>query len=442
MTGTPQMIKPLLRLTTILSLSVIGIAHADDSFEPNYDESLIPEYTLPDALTLQDGTAVADVETWKTKRRPELIKLFEEHVYGRAPGKPEAMHFETLDNEPQALDGAATRRQVRIYLTEGTEGPFLDLLMYVPNEGRPVPAFLGLNFYGNHSIAADPNIRLNMNWMRDKGEGVVDNHATDESRGTSASRWPVEMIVKRGYALATMYYGDIDPDTDDDFQNGVHAIFDKQVTGELAEGDPRPTDAWGSIATWAWGLSRSLDYLEEDPDINAARVAVMGHSRLGKTALWAGAEDERFALVISNNSGCGGAALSRRAFGETVWRINTSFPHWFNDKFQEYNNNESALPIDQHELIALIAPRPVYIASAVEDRWADPHGEYLSGYHANPVYQLLGTTGLPGESTELPPVDEPIKTGTIGYHIRTGKHDVTSFDWQQYLDFADLHFNK
>ncbi|MEZ6145070.1 MAG: acetylxylan esterase [Planctomycetaceae bacterium] len=405
------MTKPLMRLIATLLLFTIGSVQADQPFEPNYDESLIPEYTLPDPLVLIDGTVVSDAETWNTKRRPELIQLFEEHVYGRATGKPEGMHFETLDDEPQALDGNATRRQVRIYLTEGTDGPFLDLLLYIPNEGRPVPAFLGLNFYGNHTIASDPNIRLNLNWMRAKGAGVVDNHATDDSRGTSASRWPVEMIISRGYALATMYYGDIDPDEDDDFQNGVHAVFDKQVTGELAEDTPRPLDAWGSIATWAWGLSRALDYMTHDPDIDGTRVAVMGHSRLGKTALWAGATDERFALVISNNSGCGGAALSRRAFGETVGRINTSFPHWFNDKFQEYNNNEAALPVDQHELIALIAPRPVYIASAVEDQWADPHGEYLSGCKADPVYKLLGTPGLPSESNDLPAVEEPSRPG-------------------------------
>jgi hypothetical protein len=281
-----------------------------------------------------------------------------------------------------------------------------------------------------------------MNWMREKGVGVVDHRATDESRGASSSRWPVQMIVKRGYALATMYYGDIDPDFDDGFENGVHATFDKAVTGELDDNAPRPSDAWGSIASWAWGLSRALDYLTHDPDIDGTRIAVLGHSRLGKTSLWAGATDERFALVISNDSGCGGAALSRRAFGETVGKINDSFPHWFNDKFQKYNQNETSLPVDQHELVALIAPRPVYIASAIEDQWADPRGEYLSGYHANPVYKLLGTDGLPGESTDPPAIDEPLKTGTIGYHVRSGGHNVTDFDWQQYLDFGDLHLKK
>jgi hypothetical protein len=400
--------------------------------ETNYDEQKVPEYTLPDSLLMSDGTKVANAQAWKTKRRPAVLKLFRTHVYGRSPiDRPQDMAFKVFDVEQQALGGLATRKQVAVNFTGRQDGPGMDILMYLPNDkDKPIPTFVILNFGGNHTICSDPAIKLSKSWMR-RGPGIVNNRATEESRGKASSRFPLETILKRGYGLATIYYGDIDPDFDDGFRNGVQPAFDK-----LREGKRAP-DAWGSIGAWAWGLSRAMDYFKTDSDIDHNRVIVLGHSRLGKTALWAGAQDERFAIVISNNSGCGGAALSRRQFGETVGRINTSFPHWFCENFKKYNGREGDLPVDQHMLIALIAPRPVYVTSADEDLWADPKGEFLACKHANVVYRLLGVKGL--EADQMPGLDRPIKTGRIGYHVRSGGHNLTEYDWHQFMDFADKH---
>jgi hypothetical protein len=283
--------------------------------------------------------------------------------------------------------------------------------------------FLGHNFYGNHTITNDKNVPVPTAYSIIRSG----NRPTEEQRGMSAKSWQVEKIIDAGYGVATIFCGEVDPDKDD-FSDGIHPLF-------YVEGQQRPAAGeWGTISAWAWGLSRALDYFEKDDDVDHSKVIVFGHSRLGKTSLWAGATDKRFAAVISNNSGCGGAALSKRKFGETVGRINESFPHWFTLNFREFNLNEEALPVDQHELIALIAPRPVYVASAEEDPWADPRGEFLAAYHATPVYALYGKKGIPSDA--MPEVNKPVQN-TIAYHIRTGEHGVTAYDWEQYIKWAN-----
>ena len=406
----------------------------------NYDESAVRPYTIPNPLVLNDGSPVRDAAAWRAKRRPELLEYFAREVYGRTPGgRPDKTHAAVTSVDRTALGGKAVRKEVTVWFTEKKDGPRMHLLIYQPagaaGAHAPWPAFLGLNYYGNNCVNIDPGITLSTAWMRESPDfKIVNNRATEGTRGAHASRWDVESIVARGYATATVYYGDLCEDRNEGLTRDVATLF-----GTRAVEDRKP-DEWGAIGIWAWGLSRALDYLASDPEIDAKRVAVHGHSRLGKAALWAGAQDERFAMVISNDSGCGGAALSKRNFGETVERINRSFPFWFARSFRAYNDREDTLPVDQHELIALIAPRPVHVASAVEDTWADPRGEFLAAKQAESVYALFGKKGL-GVS-DMPAVNQPVIGDGLAYHIRTGKHDITPYDWAQYLDFADRVMKK
>ncbi len=367
----------------------------------NYYEEKVPSYTLPDVLVSSSGKKITSAASWKKSRRQEILDLFRENVYGRVPSTPYTKSFTVVNQDKNAMNGNATLKQVDITISSGGKSLVIHLTLFVPNNVRkPVPAFL-----------------------------LIDNRGpanTDPTRKVKSEFWPAEQVIERGYAIAVFYNADVDPDNYDEFKNGIHGILDRE----------RQPDSWGTIAAWAWGASRCMDYFVTDKDIDNKKVAVVGHSRGGKTALWAGAEDQRFALVVSNESGCGGAALARRKYGETIARINASFPHWFCTNYRKYDNNENALPVDMHMLMALIAPRAVYVTSAAEDLWADPRGSYLSLCNSIPVFQLLKTkSSLP---PEMPALNRPVISGKTGYHIRDGAHNMLLKDWKWFMDFADV----
>ena len=407
--------KILFPLFAVLFVFNSLIAHTQNQTKTNYDENKVPTYTLPELLTTANGKSITSVKEWEKIRRPELLSLFTELMYGELPNQKIKATYNIVESSSKALNGIATRKQVEIsFKHKGMERKAL-LLMYLPNGiTKPAPVFLQFNFQGNQTVSNDPSI--------------IPSQHSDHPRGSKISRWPIEMIVKAGYGVATIHYFDFYPDQKERQPESILPFF-----GYKSETDLTNTDGQ-AIAAWAWGYSRMMDYLIKDKQVDSKRVIVMGHSRLGKTALWAGVNDKRFAMVISNNSGCGGAALSRREFGETVNRINNGFSHWFCKNFRQYNQKVQDLPFDQHQLLALVAPRPLYVASAEEDLWADPKGEFLSAVHAGEVYQLYGMKGL--ETFTMPSVNQPIMN-RIAYHIRTGKHDVTDFDWKNYILFAD-----
>jgi hypothetical protein len=357
-----------------------------------YDEALVPQFTLPELLVTFDGERVADTKTWKEKRRPEILKLFRDHVYGNNKiGRPERMRWEITTTDEHALNNTASGKTVVIHFTGKNEGPRMKLNILLPRADKPVPVF------------------LMPGQMRDP-----------------------ERLIDRGYGIVTFNPRDIEIDKKDSaWQSSIRKYFSDP--GQTEPG----AEEWGALAAWAWAMSRAMDYLVTDKDIDQKKISVLGFSRWGKVAMWAGAQDERFAIVFSAESGCGGAVIVRRGFGETVRSINGYAPHWFNGKFKTYNERVGDLPVDWHMLVALMAPRPVYVATAEEDRWGDPKGSFLSAKFAEPVYTLFGKKGL-GVS-EMPPVETPVGDW-IGYHNRKGGHGVTDYDWEQWLNFADRHF--
>jgi len=412
-------------------LSIVFLFLAWGSFAQqegiNYDESKVPVFTPTDPLTFNDGKKVTTVKQWENQRRVEILEFFASQVFGRTPKDKISVTYETVSENPNFMSGMATCKQVKFVFANGNQKIEALLLLVLPNQTKgKVPVFVAYNFNGNHSTFADPTIEYSSSFARLAASG----HA-DWERGNQSTRWCFDQVIERGYGIATMFYQDIYSDRPGMEEQSIVSLFPGYQSGQKAP------DQWQALGAWAWGTSRIADYLQTQKRVDMNKIITMGHSRHGKAALWAGAQDKRFKIVIANESGCGGAAMSKRVFGETVARITSSFPHWFCPAFNLYANNETNLPFDQHELIALMSPRKVYIASAVEDQWADPKGEFLSGFYAGPAFELYGLKGL-GTNVH-PPLHQPIMND-VGYHIREGVHDVTEYDWKCFMDFADMHF--
>ena len=413
------------------SMPLLGQRPSTPELPVNYDESLAGTYTLPNPLVLANGKPVKDAKTWINQRRPEIIRLFEENEYGRAPGRPKGMSFDVFDKGTPALDGKALRKQVTIYFSANKSGPKADLLIYLPAEAKkPVPLVLNISFGPNSSSVADPGIKPGEMWSQDHKRVPAPARRGGPGPGRGTPDSPVTDYLSKGFGWATMNYGDIDPDFSGGVGLGVRGLYLKP-----GQTEPAP-DEWGSIAAWAWGMSRAMDYLETDKGVDAKRVAILGVSRLGKTVMWAGARDTRFAMVIASCSGEGGAAISRRAFGETIGHMNTYFAYQFCANYQKYGKHVDQLPVDAHELVALIAPRPVLLQTGDKDLWSDPKGEFLAAVAAEPVYKLLGKQGL--GTDQWPAAGQPI-LHDIGYIMHAGGHGSLPSDRPIFLKFMEMY---
>jgi hypothetical protein len=425
-----------LALSLLLSLGCGSAAPQEPCRDYPAPASLPARPDLPDPLVTFDGRKVETREQWEKERKPELKALFQHYMYGFLI-PPVEVSGQERRSDANAFGGKATLREITLKL--GPTGYPLNLLLVVPNKrSGPAPVFVGLNFTGNHTLVSDPAVAIPTAWMRQSGKGdeVVNNRATEKGRGKNVANWAIEQSIDRGYAVATVYYGDIFPDKAD-FNDGVFPQFFKPQPGQKSPGDVAP----GAIAMWAWGVHRIVDYLVTVPELDKTRIAVTGHSRLGKTALLAAAFDERIALAIPHQAGCGGTGPSRskNPKAESVQRINTSFPHWFDDNFKKFNEANDRIPFDQHCLVALCAPRPVLYTNGVEDQWANPDGQFEMLKAASPVYKLLGQEGV--GATEMPPLGKLVDS-RLGYYIRTGPHVSDPDYWKTFLDYADKYFKK
>ena len=427
--SSPIFVQLLLSLFLILPFSQTGFCQGPRTevagIPVNYDESKVPEYSLPDVLQLKNGDKVKDAETWVSQRRPELIRLFENEQFGKMPDRSH-VHFKVHEAGTSVLQGAAIRKQVTIYFTEDTSNYKADLLIYLPAQTKSAPLFLSINFAPNSLSVEDPGVREGMMWNRE-GKRIP------TSEGRKFGTMDVQKFIAEGIGVACIYYGDIEPDFADGLKYGIIGHY-------LKKGETSPkADEWGAISAWAWGLSCAMDYLQSDQQIDSNKIALYGVSRLGKTALWTGAHDERFALVIASCSGEGGAAISRRQYGETIKHMidSTRYFYQFCANRAKYGDDPNTCPVDAHMLVALVAPRPLLLQTGNTDYWSDPKGEFVSAVAAGPVYNLFGKKGL--ETNEWPAAGTPI-LNDLGYFMHDGGHGPIPSDYDIYIEFLKKHF--
>jgi hypothetical protein len=396
----------------------------------NYDESLVGDVVLPDPLTASDGTTIATRQAWVTKRRPEILELFEEQQFGRVPGKPAALAFHVQDKGTPAFDGKAIRKQVNITFTRNKSGPSIQLLVYTPAAvKKPVPLLLVMGWGANGAAVDDPGVLSNPVW-NPKEKKRLPYVPAQGARGFG--RLDVLPLIDAGFGVATFNYGDVDPDDLQGFDEGVRKLF-------LKPGETKPApDEWGAIAAWGWGISRVIDYFETDKAVDARRIAIHGVSRLGKTVMWAGARDTRVAATIASCSGEGGAAVSRRNYGETIAHLTapTRYPYQFAANYAKWAGFPDRAPMDGNLLVALHAPRPLLLQTGTTDGWSDPKGEFIAAVDAGKVWRLFGKRDLGTDA--MPAPNQPI-LHDLGYLMHEGGHGTIPADWPVFIDFLKLH---
>jgi hypothetical protein len=408
-------------LSTIAFSQKEKLAKVVAGFPVNYEDDSVGSYLLPDLFTMKNGEKVKDAKTWMEKRRPEIVKLFEENQFGKMPPRPSEMHFDIFDKGTLVLNGKAIRKQVRVYFAKDTSYK-MDLLIYLPASAKkPSPLLLIINFFANSSVVDDPGVRQGNVWTRD-GKKVPASTA-------AFGKINIDTFIRQGIGIATVYYGDIEPDFKNGFQYGIRGHY-------LKAGETYPAnDEWGAISAWSWGLSRAMDYFETDKQIDAKRIALQGTSRLGKTVLWTGAHDPRFKLVIASCSGEGGAAISRRNYGENIKHMTdtTRYYYQFAPNWHGYADDFNRSPVDAHMLVALMAPRPLLLQTGDTDYWSDPKGEFLAAVAAEPVYHLFNKKGP--DTSVMPNAGDQTLLNTLGYYMHAGGHGTIPSDWGVFIKY-------